>query len=241
MISTKKIENASDKVPLELRHIAIIMDGNRRWAKDRGLMSFQGHEAGYTTMRAITDYAFSLKIPHLTFFAFSTENWKRSEQEVSFLLNLVAKMLSDDIAEIHEKGIRLNFLGDISAFSSQLQTLMREGMELTKDNTGGMLNLAMNYGGRDEIVNAVKKIVAEGVESDAITEGMISDHLYTAGQPDPDMIIRTSGEKRLSGFLPWQGVYGELYFIEKHWPDFNEQDLDEALAEYGRRSRRFGK
>lgn len=226
------------------QHIAIIMDGNRRWAKKRGLPVGLGHKEGAKTLEKIVRYANKIGLEYITVYAFSTENWKRTEEEVSALMMLLQSYLDDYSKRADSENIKVKILGDITALSQGMQKSIINCMERTKNNTGVTFNIALNYGGRDEIVKAVKNIanlVKENkIDVEDIDEKMISDNLYTAGQPDPDLVIRTSGELRLSNFLPWQVVYSELLFVDKNWPDFTEQDLDEAIIEYQKRTRKFG-
>ena len=226
------------------RHIAIIMDGNRRWAKAQGKPASFGHKAGTKTLEKIVRYANKIGLEYITVYAFSTENWKRAEEEVSALMLLLQNYLDDYSKRADSENIKVKILGDITALSPKMQKSIINCMERTKNNTGVVFNIALNYGGRDEITRAVKKIatkVKEGeINVDDINEELISNELYTVGQPDPDLVIRTSGEKRLSNFLPWQSTYSELLIIDKNWPDFNEQDLDNAIIEYQKRTRKFG-
>ena len=226
------------------KHIAIIMDGNRRWAREQGKPASFGHKEGAKTLEKIVRYANKIGLEHITVYAFSTENWKRTEEEVSALMLLLQNYLDDYSKRADSENIKVKILGDITALSPKMQKSIINCMERTKNNTGVVFNIALNYGGRDEIVRAVKKIatkVKEGeINVDDINEELISNELYTVGQPDPDLVIRTSGEKRLSNFLPWQSTYSELLIIDKNWPDFNEQDLDNAIIEYQKRTRKFG-
>ena len=226
------------------KHIAIIMDGNRRWAKKHGKNASYGHKEGAKTLEKIVRYANKIGLKYITVYAFSTENWKRAEEEVSALMMLLQNYLDDYSKRADTENIRVKILGDITALSSGMQKSILKCMERTKDNTGVTFNIALNYGGRDEIVKAVKKIaedVKEGkIDVNTINEEMISNNLYTAGMPDPDLLIRTSGELRLSNFLPWQVVYSEFLFVDKNWPDFTEEDLDNAIIEYQKRTRKFG-
>ena len=224
-----------------VRHLGIIMDGNRRWAQQRGLPSLEGHRRGYAVVKKLGDWAIARGIEVLTVYAFSTENWKRTKTEVKYLMKLLELALSKDIDELNRKNIRVTVIGRVKELPERLQNRIAAAVAKTKDNTAGTIQLAINYGGRAEIVDAVKKIVRSAKKNSVITEASISQALYTAQQPDPDLIIRTSGELRTSGFLAWQGAYSELMFIDKNWPDFNERDLDKALDEYKRRQRRFGK
>lgn len=226
------------------KHIAIIMDGNRRWAKEKGLDFKQGHKQGAKTLENIVRYANKIGIQHITVYAFSTENWKRTKEEIGALMLLLQNYLDDFSKRADTENIKIKVLGDITALSKGLQNSINKAIERTKDNTGIVMNVAFNYGGRAELVNAFKnittKIINNEINLEEIDEKLISDNLYTAGQPDPDLLIRTSGELRTSNFLPWQLAFSEFYFISKHWPDFSEQDLDEAIREYQKRNRRFG-
>ena len=226
------------------RHIAIIMDGNRRWAKAQGKPASFGHKAGAKTLEKIVRYANKIGLEYITVYAFSTENWKRTEEEVKALMMLLQSYLDDYSKRADTENIRVKVLGDISALAPGMQKSIYNCMERTKDNTGVTFNIALNYGGRDELLKAVKNIaqeVKEGkIDIQDISEEMVSNNLYTKGEPDPDLLIRTSGELRLSNFLPWQLVYSEFLFIEKNWPDFTEEDLDNAIVEYEKRTRKFG-
>lgn len=226
------------------KHIAIIMDGNRRWAKQRGLPAKLGHKEGAKTLEKIVRYANKIGLGYITVYAFSTENWKRTEDEVKALMLLLQNYLDDYSKRADTENIRVKILGDISALSEGMQKSIINCMERTKDNTGVTFNIALNYGGRNEILKAVKEIakkVKNGeIDVDDIEEETISEHLYTKNEPDPDLVIRTSGELRLSNFLTWQSVYSELLFVQKNWPDFEEEDLDKAIVEYQKRTRKFG-
>ena len=226
------------------KHIAIIMDGNRRWAKAQGKPASFGHKAGAKTLEKIVRYANKIGLEYITVYAFSTENWKRAEDEVKALMMLLQNYLDDYSKRADTENIKVKILGDISALSEGMQKSIKNCMERTKNNTGVTFNIALNYGGRDELLRAIKKIatkVKDGkLELEQITEETVSNNLYTQGQPDPDLLIRTSGELRLSNFLPWQLVYSEFLFIDKNWPDFEEEDLDNAILEYQKRTRKFG-
>ncbi len=226
------------------KHIAIIMDGNRRWAKNKGLPVSYGHKEGAKTLEKIVRYANNIGIKHITVYAFSTENWKRTEEEVSTLMNLFQSYLDDYSKRADSENIKVKILGSQQGLSEKMKKSIEKCMERTKNNTGITFNIALNYGGRDEIVNAVKNIAnqvkEDKIKIEDINEQYISDNLYTKNQPDPDLLIRTSGEVRLSNFLPWQLVYTEFLFIEKNWPEFSEEDLDEAIEKYKNRNRKFG-
>ena len=226
------------------KHIAIIMDGNRRWAKAQGKPAGFGHKAGAKTLENIVRYANKIGLEHITVYAFSTENWKRAEDEVNALMMLLQNYLDEYSKRADSENIKVKILGDITVLSQGMQKSIINCMERTKNNTGLTFNIALNYGGRDEIIKAVKNIANQvkggKVEVEKINEELISNNLYTEGQPDPDLLIRTSGELRLSNFLPWQLVYSEFLFIDKNWPDFTEEDLDNAIIEYQKRTRKFG-
>lgn len=225
-------------------HIAIIMDGNRRWARQKNLDIREGHKKGAETLEKIAKYCNKIGIKYLTVYAFSTENWKRSKEEVGALMSLLRFYLDKFAKRADTENIRIKVLGDIEVLDKGLKESILKAIDRTKTNTGLTLNIALNYGGRAELTMAVKKI-AEQVKNgtlsiDDISDQTISDNLYTAGQPDPDLLIRTSGELRTSNFLPWQIVYSEFCFKEKFWPDFNESDIDEAIQIYQKRNRKFG-
>ncbi len=223
-----------------MKHLAIILDGNRRWARSRGLPPWEGHREGVKILRKIAEACFERGIEYLTVFAFSTENWKRSEREVSMLMGLFYDAMTKELDSYMEKGIRVRVIGRRKGLPEKLREAIAKTEETTKNNTKGQINLCINYGGRAEIVDAVKLIVQEGISEDQIDEGLFSSKIWMAGIPDPDLIIRTSGEQRLSGFLSWSGAYSEIYFLEKNWPDFTPVDLDAAIKWYEGRERRFG-
>ena len=234
-----------ENVPKEAlpQHIGIIMDGNGRWAKRQGMPRKMGHRQGAKVFSDIAKYCRDIGIPYLTVYAFSTENWSRPKDEVDAIMNLLSEYLAD-VKKHQEENIRLCFLGERTKLRSDLQEQIADIEERSKNNDGVTVNIALNYGGRDEIIRAVRKLAkqcaAGEIDPDTITESMLSDMLDTSGQPDPDMIIRPSGEKRTSNFLPWQSTYSEFIFMNILWPDFAEADLDAAIAEYHRRNRRFG-
>lgn len=226
-------------------HIAIIMDGNGRWAKERNLPRSMGHKAGVETIRAILKESTRLGVKNLTLYAFSTENWGRPKEEVGALMKLLVNYLNKELKECHKNGVKMNVLGDVSKLPKECQDALNVAMETTKNNTKINLNFALNYGGRDEIVRAVKLInhdIKKGIlKEEDISEKLIENYLYTKGIPDPDIIIRPSGEQRLSNFLLWQCAYSEFWYSNINWPDFKEKDLRRAIVDYQNRDRRFGK
>ena len=226
------------------KHIAIIMDGNRRWAKSKGKPAGFGHKEGAKVLEKIVRYANKIGIEHITVYAFSTENWKRAKEEVSTLMALFQSYLDDYSKRADSENIKVKIIGNRKGLSAKMISSIEKCMERTKNNTGIVFNIALNYGGREELLNVTHKIaedVKKGIlQPEKITEKDIEKYLYTKGQPDPDLLIRTSGEKRLSNFLPWQLSYSEFLFIDKNWPDFNEKDLDDAIEEYQKRTRKFG-
>lgn len=224
-----------------LKHIAIIMDGNRRWAKEKNLPSAMGHKKGVDSLKNILRACNDFSIKYLTVYAFSTENWNRKKEEVEFLMNLVAVTLTNELAEMHKENIQIHFIGDLTKLSDKLQKILANAVETTKNNTGVVLQIALNYGSRDEIVHAVQKIVESGVKSDEIDEQLISENLYTAGVPDPDILIRTGGEQRISNYLLWQIAYSEIIIRSEFWPDFDKNSLKDSILEFGKRQRRYGK
>jgi len=230
--------DVDDGIP---QHIAIIMDGNRRWAEKKGLPILRGHEKGAEQLKKVSKACREIGVKIFTVYAFSTENWKRTKTEVGYLMRLMKKFLINGSDVFKKEGIKFNVMGQIDKLPKDIQTLVKKLMKDTKDNDTGIFNLAVNYGGRQEIVEAVKDIIKSGLKPAQVDEESFGQYLDTAGQPDPDLLIRTSGEQRLSGFLPWQAVYSELYFSPKLWPDFSEKDLEEAIKEYQNRQRRFGK
>lgn len=223
----------------ELKHIAIIMDGNRRWAKEKGLPSAIGHKKGVdalkATMRACDDFG----IKYLTVYAFSTENWNRKPEEVNFLMDLLGQTLKNELQEMHENNVVISFIGDTTKLSENLQIILANAVEVTKNNTGVNLQIAFNYGSRAEIVKAVQEIVNSGEKE--VTEETISRYLYTSNIPDPDLLIRTGGEMRVSNYLLWQIAYSEFIVIPDFWPEFDKEKLAECINEFNRRNRRWGK
>lgn len=224
------------------KHIAIIMDGNRRWAKSKGLTDSQGHEAGAKNLEQVVDYCRDAGIKHLTVYALSTENWrKRSPQEVKAIFNLLVKIVKTKAKQYQRSGIKFFVLGNFQAFPRKVKEAIKKILKLVIVDQKIQFNVALNYGGRDEIVGAVKKIIKDGVPAKKINEKLISKYLYTNGQPDPDLVIRPGGEKRLSNFLLWQMSYAELYFSDILWPDFNPKQVEKAIHWYQNRDRRKGK
>ncbi len=234
---SKKKDIQSGGTTPPLRHIAFIMDGNGRWAKKRGLPREMGHRSGAEAFRKIAEYCFEKEIEAVTVYAFSTENWKRPQSEVDGIMRLLVDFLRDGLENAQRRNARVCFLGDTSRFSDEIRQLMEEICQKSKDYPQ-TLNIAINYGGRDDIVHAVNTLISEG--KTRITEDDISSRLYTAHQPDPDLIVRTGGEWRLSNFLTWQSTYSELYFTKTLWPDMTKKDVDEALDFFMTRQRRFG-
>ena len=226
------------------RHVGIIMDGNGRWAAARSLPRFEGHRRGVEAVRRAVRAAGDLGISYLTLYAFSSENWSRPPQEVDDLMGLLKRFIRIDLADLHKQNVRVRIIGSRDNLAADLNSLLEEAEELTRNNTGLMLVIAFNYGGRQEIAEAARKIAiraAKGeIDPQTIDAAMIGDYLYTADIPDPDLIIRTSGEQRLSNFLMWQAAYAELVFLPLHWPDFDRSSLEDALQQYGTRERRFG-
>ena len=241
METITKEENIIEVVKeTNLQHVAIIMDGNRRWAKEKGLPTAMGHKKGVDalkeTLRACDDYG----IKYLTVYAFSTENWNRKKEEVDFLMDLFCQTLKTETQEMHKKNVVINFIGDLEKLAPKLQEILNNSRELTKNNTGVHLQIAFNYGSRNEIVQAVKNIVKKGISEEEVTEELISNELYTTGTPNPDLLIRTGGEMRISNYLLWQIAYSEFYVTQKFWPEFGKNALAEAVLEFKNRQRRFG-
>jgi len=235
---SKKSTPASTDVP---RHIAIIMDGNGRWAKRRLMPRVAGHRKGVEALRGVIRACAERGVAHLTVFAFSSENWRRPQEEVTLLMELFMRALENEVARLHENNIRFRLIGDLSSFSERIQTLIRDAETLTCNNTRLTFTVAANYGGRWDIVQAVKKLMTAGVTADAMTEAALAQQLSIADVPEPDLFIRTGGEQRISNFLLWQLAYTELYFTDTLWPDFDAKALDAAIASYRTRERRFGR
>jgi undecaprenyl diphosphate synthase len=218
----------------------MIMDGNGRWAKARGLPRLAGHRAGTENLRPILEACVEFGIESLTIWAFSTENWRRPETEVKGLLRILERMIQRELKELHKQGVQLRHLGRMERLPRRLQGQVQDAIELTKENNRIILNVAFDYGGRAEIVHAVQQIIREGIPADEVNEELLSSYMYTAGQPDPDLIIRTGGELRTSGFMLWQSAYTEYYVTPTYWPDFDSQELYKALVAFGQRDRRYG-
>ena len=227
-----------DKVP---RHVAMIMDGNGRWALSRGLPRLAGHKAGTENLRRIIRASVEFGVKYLTIYAFSTENWGRPPEEVQGLMFILEDVIDRELAELNKEGVQLRHIGRLERLAPNLQEKVLDAIELTKNNDRLVLNVAFNYGGRDEIVNAIQNIMKDGVPPEDVTDELVSRYLYTAGTPDPDLIIRTSGELRVSNFLIWQGAYSELYVTPKYWPDFDRNEYGRALETFASRDRRYGK
>jgi undecaprenyl diphosphate synthase len=225
------------KIP---KHVAIIMDGNGRWARARGLPRLAGHRAGTENIRRILEGCVEYGVEVLTIYAFSTENWRRPEDEVRGLMRILEEVIQKEIKELNEKGVRLCHLGRLDGLSPRLQRQIREAIELTKENSRLIVNVAFNYGGRAEILDAVRGLIRDGISYEDIDEELFRRYLYTAGLPDPDLIIRTAGEMRLSNFLIWQAAYAEYYSTPTYWPDFDKDELYRALLAYSQRERKFG-
>ncbi|MBI2054659.1 MAG: di-trans,poly-cis-decaprenylcistransferase [Candidatus Sungbacteria bacterium] len=221
--------------------IGIIPDGNRRWARASGLPSLEGHRAGYQKAKEVAEWAFDAGVRHILFYAFSTENWKRTAEEVSYLMDLLKWVLEHEINELDKRGIKLRVIGDVASLPAVIQKLTENAEEKTKSNTRGTMGILLSYGGRKEVVEAAKRIASSGVPAEELSEDSFGKSLWTAGIPDPDIIIRAGGEKRLSNFLIWEAAYSELFFSDTLWPAFTKEEFDSILKEYAARERRFGK
>ena len=233
----KPLNLSSYKVPA---HIAIIMDGNGRWARQRGLPRVAGHRAGAENLRRIINACVEFGVKILTIYAFSTENWGRPESEIRGLMKIFARVLDQEIDDLHEQGVCLHHLGDLTGVKPDLQEKVRRALDMTKHNDALILNVAFNYGGRAEIIHAVQQMLADGISPDELDEDLFSSYLFTKGLPDPDLVIRTSGELRISNFLIWQAAYSEYYPTPAFWPDFGREELYEAIVVFNQRERRFG-
>lgn len=231
-------QDLPDRLPA---HIAIIMDGNGRWAQARGLPRLAGHRAGTENLRRVIEAGIEFGIPYLTIYAFSTENWGRPSEEVQGLMKIFEDVIDSELEQLHDQGVQLRHIGRLDRLEPSFREKVIHALEYTAHNTRLVLNIAFNYGGRDEIVCAVQRMIRDGVKAEEVTDELINQYLFTAGVPDPDLIIRTSGELRGSNFLIWQGAYSEWYFPETYWPDFDKEQFRLALEEYARRERRYGR
>jgi len=230
------------EIPLKIpKHVAIIMDGNGRWAEAHGLSRFEGHQAGTENLRRVIRACVDFGIEFLTVYAFSTENWGRPKDEVDGLMMLLETTIDNELEELSAEGVQIRHIGRLESMPPVLQHKVQHSIATTKNNRRLILNIAWNYGGRDEIVNAIQKMIADKVEPGAVSEQLVSEYLYTRESPDPDMIIRTSGEYRLSNFMIWQAAYSEWYFTPILWPDFDKEELRKAIVAYSQRERRYGK
>jgi undecaprenyl diphosphate synthase len=237
-MNRKKNERAPGRVPA---HVAIIMDGNGRWAISRGLPRLAGHRAGTENLRRVIEACVEFGIKYLTIYAFSTENWGRPFEEVQGLMRILEDVIDRELQELYDQGVQLRHIGRLDRLKPSLREKVLQAIEFTRGNSRLILNVAFNYGGRDEIVCAIKNMLADGVKPEEVTDALVSQYLFTAGEPDPDLIIRTSGELRGSNFLIWQGAYSEWYFTPTYWPDFGKDELARALEEFNNRERRYGR
>jgi undecaprenyl diphosphate synthase len=233
----KKIKASKSRIPT---HVAIIMDGNGRWAISRGLPRLAGHRAGTENLRRIITACVEFGVKYLTIYAFSTENWGRPREEVDGLMHILEDVIDKELAELNKEGVQLRHIGRLERLDPKLQEKVLEAIELTKNNSRLVLNVAFNYGGRDEIVCAIQRIIKDGVKPEDVNSDLVSHYMFTAGVPDPDLIIRTSGELRVSNFMIWQGAYSEWYVTSVYWPDFNKEELQKALDTFSGRDRRYG-
>ena len=224
----------------KLKHIAIIMDGNRRWAKKNMLPSAMGHKKGVEALKKTLKAAHKFGVKYLTLYAFSTENWNRKQEEVDFLMNLLANTIKSQLEELNQNNVKLRFIGYLKALNPTLQEILAQAVETTKNNTGVNLQIAINYGARNEIVNAIKDMMYQGVKPEDVNEELVSKFLYTSSVPDPDLLIRTGGEMRVSNYLLWQIAYCELYITKTFWPEFDEEALKNSILEFAKRQRRWG-
>ncbi len=236
-MTEQPLDSSVERIP---RHVGIIMDGNGRWALARGLPRLAGHKAGTENLRRIIRASVEFGVHYLTIYAFSTENWGRPREEVQGLMHILEDVIDRELAELHKEGVQLRHIGRLERLAPTLQEKVLDAIDLTKDNNRLVLNVAFNYGGRDEIIQAIQRMIKDGVEADKVTDDLVSQYLYTAGVPDPDLIIRTSGELRVSNFLIWQAAYAEWYITPTYWPDFDKEEYRRALATFGQRDRRYG-
>ena len=240
VIEIKSQALSSKRISPLPKHVAIIMDGNGRWAKKRGLPRLAGHRKGTNNIRRVVETLYSYSVKYLTLYAFSTENWKRPDEEVGGLLSILADTIEQETKALHEQGVKLAHLGKLNSVPPELQAKIQKAIEITKYNTGMILSIAFDYGGRDEIIEAIRCLTKDKIAPENITESLFHNYLYTADLPDPDLVIRTGGEMRLSNFLIWQTAYSEFYSTPTLWPDFDAKEIEKALVAYSRRERRFG-
>ena len=236
--TSSEVEHKFTQVPV---HVAIIMDGNGRWAEQQGLPRLEGHRAGADNLRRVADTLAHYGVKYLTLYTFSTENWGRPRGEIRGLFKILREVIDRDTQSMHQEGIRIRLLGTLDRVPKKLQQAIQRAIELTRDNTGMTVNFALNYGGRAEIINAISRIIAQGIPSKNINETLFRQFLYTYDIPDPDIIIRTGGDMRLSNFLLWQAAYSEFYFTPTFWPDFDKEEIERALTAYSQRQRKFGR
>lgn len=235
-------KNESSNIPERIPdHVAIIMDGNGRWAKSRGLPRLAGHKAGTENLRRVIRGCVEFGIKYLTIYAFSTENWGRPPDEIAGLMNIIEEVIDNELNELHKQGVQLRHVGHLDQLDASLRNKVINAVEMTKNNDRLILNIAFNYGGRDEIICAVKSIIQEGIKAEDVTPELFSTYMFTSQSPDPDLIIRTSGEMRISNFLIWQAAYSEWYFTPTLWPDFDKEELRKAIIAFSQRERRYGK
>ena len=232
--------NEGERLPRVPYHLGIIMDGNGRWAQARGLPRLAGHRAGTENIRRVLEACVEFGIKFLTIYAFSTENWGRPQEEVRGLMHILSEYIQREVSELHRNGVQLRHSGRLAGISDEMQEQIRDALELTKHNDRIILNVAFNYGGRAEIIDAIRRLLSDGVAPEQVDEALINRYLYTAGLPDPDLIVRTGGEMRISNFLIWQAAYAEYYATPTYWPDFDRDELYRALQAYAQRDRRFG-
>jgi undecaprenyl diphosphate synthase len=237
-MNRKKLSNQPEQIPT---HIAIIMDGNGRWALSRGLPRLAGHRAGTENLRRVIEACIEFGVRYLTIYAFSTENWGRPFEEVQGLMRILEDVIERELQELNDQGVQIRHIGRLEDLRPSLRAKVLQAVEYTKDNDSLVLCVALNYGGRDEIVCTIKRLIESGVKASEVTDSLVSQYLFTAGVPDPDLIIRTSGELRGSNFLIWQGAYSEWYFTPTYWPDFDKKEMARAIEEYQHRQRRFGR
>lgn len=241
MLKIQIMAKDQEALPLKIpNHVAIIMDGNGRWALSRGLPRLAGHRAGTENLRRVIEACVEIGVQYLTLYAFSTENWGRPVEEVRGLMRILEDVIDREMVELHKNGVQLRHIGELDRIKPSLKKKVLEAIEMTKENTRLVLNVAFNYGGRDEMVFAIRNMIKDGVSAEDVTFDLVNKYLFTAGSPDPDLIIRTSGELRGSNFLIWQGAYAEWYFTPIFWPDFGKDELKTAIEEYSQRDRRFG-